>query len=143
MIITDENSIINYYQQLEEALVSYGMGWITEQTRDTIRTGESIELRINRRDTLQSREHTNKERLLILLDNIENVISDITDIEENLMIFFTGEKERYQIDREVFFYSPDFVDESINKALGKNLESRRDNINRLKELMEQIRDKIR
>lgn len=137
----NEQDCSTVYDELVDIVYGLKLGWITEQVMDVISAGKTTEEIVSGRKTpdLKLGYHTPQERLLLLIDGIEQAVVHVGEIEGEIAEILTHEAANSDLKQEIRFTSSF---ESKGKVLKFSPEAsslKQEQVKILKVLLEQLR----
>ena len=110
------------YGEIVAMLNEFKLDWVTEQVAEVIREGKTIEERsFNRKiPDLKVEDYSARDRLLLLVDAVEQAVVNTVEIEGEVASFMNHEAERLDMYPEATFH---ILDEGESKQFKFDLRS--------------------
>jgi hypothetical protein len=132
------------YNALIEMLNSMKLGWVTDQVADVISAGKTTEEIVSGRKSpdLKLNYYSPQEQVLLLIYAIEKAVINTAEIESEIMDILSHEGKMSDLKPEVRFTSSVDGKGKLFKYNIESVKTRKENIQELKKLLEQLRQEI-
>lgn len=132
------------YQDLVKILNKIGLKWVTQQVSETILAGKTIEDIQPRRmyPALKIEDYTDAEKILLLIDALEQVVVNTAEIEAEITTFLGNLQTEFNINPELIFYEADEIEENAFKFMPESGGSRLKPATQLQRLLDRCRGAI-